>query len=199
MMNNQQKKNRLIILALFGMSIIPFMIAYVLKENPQWVEGRTNHGQLIIPPVPVERGDLAGLDAFSKEHIGELAGHWLIINVIPEKTCNEVCLDAIHKTRQLQLMMNKDLTRTRRVALILKDSEEAFSGQWWQDDKVLLRVKPNEAVVKKIAALRPSGVPDGMLLLMDPLGNLMMQYEPGFDPYKVKSDLAHLLKISQIG
>ena len=34
---------------------------------------------------------------------------------------------------------------------------------------------------------------------MDPMGNLMMQYEPGFDPYKVKSDLMHLLRISQIG
>lgn len=35
--------------------------------------------------------------------------------------------------------------------------------------------------------------------LMDPLGNIMMQYESGFDPYKVKSDLHKLLKISQIG
>jgi hypothetical protein len=26
-----------------------------------------------------------------------------------------------------------------------------------------------------------------------------MQYDPGFDPYKVKSDLVHLLRISQIG
>lgn len=199
MMNNPQKKNRLIILTLFGMSIVPFLIAYILKENPQWLQGRTNHGQLIIPPVPVERSDLTGFDPFSQEHIGELAGHWLIINVIPEATCHEACRDAIHKSRQLQLMMNKDLTRTRRVVLIFKDSEEAASGIWWQDDKVLLRVRPNENVVKKIAGIRPDGVPDGMLLLMDPLGNLMMQYEPGFDPYKVKSDLAHLLKISQIG
>jgi hypothetical protein len=34
---------------------------------------------------------------------------------------------------------------------------------------------------------------------MDPLGNLMMQYDPGFDPYDVKKDLKKLLKISQIG
>jgi hypothetical protein len=38
-----------------------------------------------------------------------------------------------------------------------------------------------------------------MLLLIDPLGNIMMQYEPGFDPYKVKNDLMHLLRASQIG
>jgi hypothetical protein len=42
-------------------------------------------------------------------------------------------------------------------------------------------------------------VPDGMLFLIDPLGNLMMQYEPGFNTYKVKDDLMHLLRISQIG
>jgi hypothetical protein len=34
---------------------------------------------------------------------------------------------------------------------------------------------------------------------MDPLGNLMMKYAPGFDPYKVRNDLSKLLRISQIG
>ena len=42
-------------------------------------------------------------------------------------------------------------------------------------------------------------MPEGMLFLIDPLGNLMMQYEAGFNTYKVKDDLMHLLRISQIG
>jgi len=63
----------------------------------------------------------------------------------------------------------------------------------------LIRVVPNATLQMKIAELRKAGIPDGMLFLIDPLGNIMMQYEPGFDPYQVKSDLTHLLRISQIG
>ncbi len=198
-MTNQQKKNRIIILALFGMTIIPFLIAYGLKENPSLVKGRTNYGQLIIPPVTTERSELTGFDRFSSDNIEELKGRWLIVNVIPTKECNEICLDAIHKTRQLQLMMNKDLIRTRRIVLLLGDTVPDIANRWWQDDKVLLRMKPSSTFVKKIADIRAGKIPDGLLFLMDPLGNLMMQYEPGFDPYKVKSDLTHLLKFSQIG
>jgi hypothetical protein len=198
-MDNQQKKNRLIILILFGMTIVPFLIAYGLKENPELLKGRTNYGRLIIPPVVTERSELTGFDRFSSDNMGELSGHWLIVNVIPTQECSQACLDAIHKTRQLQLMMSKDLTRTRRLVLLLSDVAPENANRWWQDDKVLLRVRPNASFAKKIADIRAGKLPDGMLFLMDPLGNLMMQYEPGFDPYQVKSDLAHLLKFSQIG
>ena len=198
-MNNQQRKNRILIITLFGMSIIPFLIAFVLKENPALLTGRTNYGQLIIPPVTTERNELSGYDRFSQEHLGEVSGHWLIVNVIPGKECNAVCRDAIYKSRQMRLMMNKDLLRTRRVVLLMSDVAPETAGRWWEDDKALLRVKPNDTFIKKIVGIRSGRVPDGMLLLMDPLGNIIMQYEPGFDPYQVKSDLSHLLKISQIG
>lgn len=198
-MTSQQQKNRLIILLLFAMSIIPFLIALGLKENPELLSGRTNSGQLIIPPVITERSELTGFDRFSSEHMTELQGHWLIVNVIPARQCNTVCQEAIHKSRQLQLMLSKDLTRTRRVVLVFAELAPDSANRWWLDDKALLKMKPNESLAKKIAAIRGGNAPDGLLFLMDPLGNLMMQYEPGFDPYKVKSDLTHLLKISQIG
>ena len=63
----------------------------------------------------------------------------------------------------------------------------------------LIRVKPSAGLAQKIFDIRQDSVPDGMLFLIDPLGNLMMQYEPGFNTYKVKDDLMHLLRISQIG
>ena len=143
-------------------------------------------------------------------------------------------------------MLNKELPRTRRVAIIIKNPSEEISNQWWlkdtllwrlnrpddkesqtlyssllhEDNKIdislidkliknenkevalnsdLIRVKVGAEFINKIAAVSKGGISDGMLFLIDPLGNLMMQYEPGFDPYKVKNDLLHLLKISQIG
>lgn len=198
-MIKQQQKNRLLILLLFGMTIIPFLIALVFKENPELLASRTNNGQLIIPPVVTDRSEVSGYDSVSAEHIDELKGHWLIINVIPESSCNAMCLDAIHKTRQLQLMLNKDLTRTRRVVLIFGRYSPGDSDQSWLADKTLLKLKPEQSLINKINKINSGQVPDGVLFLMDPLGNLMMRYASGFDPYKVKSDLTHLLRISQIG
>lgn len=244
-MVNQQKKNRLLILIIFGMSIVPFLIAFGLNKYPDFLKGRTNHGDLITPPLASERRDFVGYDQFSTENIKELIGHWLILNIIPGNHCNKTCLDALLKTRQLRLMLNKDLPRTRRVVIVTNAVTPEIVNQWWLkeallwrlnrseksnsdlydsllleenklDDKLitiligneknkhvttsdLIKVKVNETLLKKIAMLKKGSIPDGMLFLMDPLGNIMMQYEPGFDPYKVKSDLMHLLRISQVG
>jgi hypothetical protein len=199
MINQQKRKNRLFILLIFGMTITPLVTAWILGGKAPFIEGRVNKGQLINPVVATERSDLIGLDAFSTENIAELQGHWVILNIVTTDNCTTLCLEAIHKTKQLRLMLNKDLTRTRRAVVFFKDTKAESVNQWLQDDKVLLKVKPSAALSTKINNLRNGTIPDGLLLLMDPLGNLMMQYEPGFDPYKVKSDLMHLLRISQIG
>ena len=144
MINNQQKKNRLLILAIFGMTIIPFLIAWVLKENPGLVKGTTNSGQLIIPPVITERSDFTGFDAFSVENMKELAGHWLIVNAISNFGCNDVCLDALLKTKQLRLMLNKELPRTRRVVIVFKEPSAEAASQWWLKDTLLWRLRRSE-------------------------------------------------------
>lgn len=245
-MINQQKKNRVLILVIFGMSVVPFLIALALKENSGVLKNSTNKGQLITPVVATGRSDFVGFDAFSTKNMDELPGHWLLVNVIPRPSCNKVCLDALLKTKQLRLMLNKELPRTRRVAIVFNDVSTDVASQWWLKDTLLwrlrktdakedealysrllgeenkiddalaakligqenpefalhsdlIRVKPSVGLVKKMAGIRKGDVPDGMLFLMDPMGNLMMQYEPGFDPYNVKSDLMHLLRISQIG
>jgi hypothetical protein len=246
MMTPQQKKNRLFIIVIFSMTIVPYLIAVGLQQNPDLVKGSTNIGQLITPPITTEASDFIGYDAFSTANLSELSGHWLLVNVIPTVHCNAICLDAVLKIKQLRLMLNKEFPRTRRAALMLKDVPAENTAQWWLKDALLwrlretrnpaddalfqtllneenaldearskqligsdnpetilksdlIKIKPSENLLKKITALRSGNIPDGLLFLIDPLGNIMMQYEPGFDPYKVKNDLMHLLRASQIG
>lgn len=197
----QQRRNRQLIIGIFAMSIIPFCIAWFLAKHPDLLNSTSiNKGQLITPAMPTERGDFQGFDLFSQENLKELEAHWLIVNVIPKTDCNNICLDALHKSQQLRLMLNKELVRTRRAVLVLDSNvmpENAAS--WWQNDTDLLRLKPNASVIEKLNALYNGQIPEGALLLVDPLGNFMMQYAPQFNPYDVRSDLMHLLKISQIG
>ncbi|MEI6745285.1 MAG: hypothetical protein WCL34_04940 [Methylococcaceae bacterium] len=200
-MTPQQRKNRQLIIGIFAMSIIPFGIAWFLAKNPELLTPAvTNHGHLITPIITTERTDFQGFDTFSQENLKELEAHWLIVNVIPKTDCTETCLDAIYKSRQLRLMLNKELVRTRRAVLVLDSSvSQDSAANWWKEDSDLLRLKPNAAVIEKLNLLYNGQIPEGVLLLVDPLGNFMMQYAPNFNPYDAKSDLMHLLKISQIG
>jgi hypothetical protein len=198
-MNNQQSKNRKIILIIFAMSFIPFLIAFYLKENPTLLKTYTNNGELIIPPVNSDLLDLTGVDHFSSVNISELAGHWVLVNVNSGSDCQNACLDALFKAKQIVLMMNKDLTRIRRVILLMNNNAPDVNLPWWNDDPRLLKVKPSSALTKKLNGIQNAGIPEGSLFLMDPLGNVMMQYKPDFDPYKVKDDLKKLLAVSQIG
>jgi len=246
-MNNQQKKNRLLILSIFAMSIVPVIIAWIFFTHPDLLMKGTNHGNLIIPPIATKADDFSGIDSFSEANKGELARHWLIVNVIAKSVCDKTCLEAILKTKQLRLMLNKDLSRTRRMVLLLDQLQLKATEQLWLKDSLLwrlqrsnetqdqtlysqllqpekflddalvarligkddgqfallsdlIRVRPSVELIKKLnGTVSQGGLADGMLLLIDPQGNVMMRYEPGFDPYKVKNDLLHLLKISQIG
>ncbi|MFI3123175.1 MAG: hypothetical protein QX194_04470 [Methylococcales bacterium] len=200
-MTPQQRKNRQLIIGIFAMSIIPFGIAWFLAKNPELLTPAvTNHGHLITPIITTERTDFQGFDTFSQDNLKELDAHWLIVNVIPKTDCAETCLDAIYKSRQLRLMLNKELVRTRRAVLVLDSNvSQEIGANWWKEDSDLLRLKPNAAVIEKLNLLYNGQIPEGVLLLVDPLGNFMMQYAPNFNPYDAKSDLMHLLKISQIG
>jgi len=248
-----QDKNRITILVIFAMTIVPFLIALALKSNPEFLGSRqTNYGQLVSPAIPTDRADLSGFDAFSQKNMSELPGHWLITNIIPEQHCNEICLDAVLKTKQLRVMLNKELMRTRRVIVLMNEVDAQQAQQWWLKDSLmwrlqntegksktdldadnlkhqqllheqnklddalinrligkdnrefamnsdLIRVKPNAVLRDKLLELNNGKIQDGSLLLLDPLGNIMMKYDPGFDPYKVKNDLMHLLRTSQLG
>lgn len=180
------------------MSIIPFGIAWFLAEHPDVVKLGTNHGNLISPPLTTELGDFSGYDAFSSDNIKELNGHWILVNPIPEQECSKACQDGLYKIQQIALMMGKDIARIRRLALVMTQASQPLPKQWL-DDARLLKAKPSAKLQDLLLKQVSSGTAAGGLLIMDPLGNLMMHYAPGYDPYQVRNDLSKLLRISQIG
>lgn len=179
------------------MSIIPFAIAWYLADNPGKVRLGSNNGDLINPPLTTELEDFVGYDTFSAENIKQLQGHWVLINLMPQAQCAEACQDGLYKTHQITLMMGKDIARIRRLAVIFNQADQPLPKQW-QEDARLLKVVPTAKLQEVIAKITENGEHGG-LLIMDPLGNLMMKYPAGYDPYKVRNDLSKLLRISQIG
>jgi hypothetical protein len=77
------------------------------------------------------------------------------------------------------------------------DGEPQFAAPWSDDARLLKIALTPQAQARLNQAVRHAA--PGELWLMDPLGNVMMRYPVGFDPYHVRDDLNKLLKISQIG
>ncbi|CAB9541795.1 hypothetical protein BROOK1789C_1837 [Bathymodiolus brooksi thiotrophic gill symbiont] len=198
-MIDQTNKNKRTIIIVALMSIIPFMIAWGLTESSTFRLPSTNRGDLIEPIITTERSELSGMDAFTVKNIKELSGHWVMLNFISGGICDQLCKDAMHATKQIRLMLNKDLTRVRRALIVMEGKQEASFSSWWEDDLRLLKLQPSKSLLEKIKAYKPEGISNGAIIIMDPLGNLMMHYGADFDPYAVKGDLKKLLRISQIG
>jgi len=179
------------------MAIIPFSIAWYLAGNPNGLKLGTNNGELIAPVVTTDLPDFMGYDQFSAENLKELLGHWVMINFVTDNQCSTACLDGLYKTHQISLMMGKDIARIRRVVVMPQQPHEPVLSQIWQEDARLLKIKLSPSLLEKVQQVQ--AYQEASLLIMDPLGNLMMRYAGGYDPYKVRNDLSKLLRISQIG
>jgi len=95
-------------------------------------------------------------------------------------------------------MLNKEMPRVKRLLLVEPSSGAADSPAVKGDDALLI-AGSDPAVMRELAAALGKPLTDGMVVLLDPLGNLVLWYDGGFDPYKMVKDLKHLLKASQIG
>ena len=189
------------ILVIVLICIVPFAIAWYLAKNPRLVESRakTNYGHLIDPARPLEYAEFFQNPVTPAETLREIKGRWVLVQVVPAGGCSDLCRETAHKTGQLRLMLNKEISRVRRL-LLLSGTADALSVQGLSAaDPTLLIAGLPETLRRQLH--QAIGIPpaDGMLLLMDPFANLMMWYEPGFDPYGALRDLQRLLKVSQIG
>jgi hypothetical protein len=195
--NNQLQKNRLTILLIFGLAIIPFAIAWFYAKHPDKVKIGTNNGELISPVITTTPTDFVGLDDFTAQNLSEIEGHWVLINWINGRQCQVVCQDAIYRAHQISLMVGKDVSRIRRAVIMTNSLKETELSKEWKEDARLLKFSVSPELHAKIANFMNQE--EGGLVLMDPLGNLMMRYPTNVDPYQIRNDLVKLLKISQIG
>lgn len=199
-MNDSWKSNRLLLVAVALICIIPFFAAWLSYKNSEWVtRSTTNYGELISPAVKIERTSFIGLDDFSTKHADEIKGRWVMMQLISIDSDVVDRADLLHKTRQIRLMLNKDLMRVRRIVVVSHNIAKNMAESWWSDDATVLRFKPRTLLFDQLSGIIGQPLEPGMLFLMDPLGNLMMWYKPGYDPYGVAKDMTNLLRVSQIG
>lgn len=195
------RRNRLAILLIALICIVPFAIAWYLAKNPQLVQDRqkSNYGHLITPAGSFEYAEFFQNPITPAETLPEIKGRWVLLQVASSPACGEVCKETAYKTGQLRLMLNKEISRVRRLLLLPAQADAAALRELSAADPTLLIAGLPETLRQRLEAAVGAPLADGMVLLMDPFANVMMWYEPGFDPYGALRDLQRLLKVSQIG
>jgi len=187
----------------FLCSLAPIVAAFVVYLNPQWwPTDSSNYGTLLSPQRPMPAASELRLTTLDGKpfDLESLKGKWLLV-AADGAACPESCARKLFITRNSHASQGKNVDRLARVWFITDDAVvpdkvlEAYKGT------VMVRVDPDQLarflLARDTAAGRP-GLQDPIWVI-DPLGNLMMQYPAEADGVRVRKDISKLVYNSRIG
>jgi hypothetical protein len=189
-MNDAQKRGRrtLILIALmFALPIVGAMYMYFSGSTLNPVV-TTQHGEFIDPPVSLD--DAALNDG---EPAPQFRKVWSMV-VLAEADCDDLCMSTLENIRQVRLSLGPKMTRMQTV--YLPASADAVPAQLADNHPKLIIADPARSSDWRAAI---GAYDNGEVFLVDPLGNVMMRYEPGTGMGEIREDVKKLLQLSGIG
>ncbi len=150
--------------------------------NPTAFTGNTvNYGEFVNPIIATKEQDVV----FAKGSKGSLQGLWTLAYVTNQ--CDDACINTLKDMKLTRTLVNENMRRIQRLLLINGTTDITEPG--------LLIAQPSEALRQQLGRF-----PNNTLFLIDPLGNVMLHYNPQTLVIKlVLKDLKRLLKLSRIG
>lgn len=181
-MTEQNKANgrkQLILMLLIAGASLGGSYALFHASQTGGVWGTTNKCTFVNPPA-----DLASLQI--KDAEGELvaSGETWWLWVVRSEPCDEACSEALHQLRQLHVLLHRDADRVRRALVTPTPVEHGKLAEAYPDLVFL---------TGQVEQLPPG------IYIVDPMGNLVLQYPLDAAGKPVLEDLKRLLKVSQIG
>ncbi len=182
--NANQRKKFIIISILFLLFLIPAFLARVFYHNQAWLpKHRLNHGQLITPALSVK--DLK-LDPQLTEH------RWVLL-FLQAGDCQEDCQKSLYSMQQIQRALGKDMNRLQRVVLtpVAQGINKSFE-EWLNTGKTRQwSLAPEDFATFSARS--------GFWYVVDPLGNIILNYPKDANPEAILDDLKYLMGVSNIG
>ena len=207
-MNQQQiefdpalaRRNKRIFVGLVILFATPFVIAMYMYKSGWRPASTMNHGTLVQPPRPAPelKMSLRAGGQFDQHGFEKL---WNLV-VAVDGECNETCLKNLYAIRQIQIAQGKNESRVRRVLVHTGNNAGLEKIAVSYPKLVILQADTGafETLRSWFASKKEPGKLDGSRVYMvDPLGNYMMYYLPGYDPTGMRKDMVRLLKVSHIG
>lgn len=178
------KKNRLTLLMLLLVFLLPFLGAYWLYLHPGAMDlGTTNNGEFVQPPRLL---DATGLD-LPKDY---LANHKWTLVYLGGPQCDAGCERALLTMRQTRQALGENADQVQRLYLVTgKPGSRAP-----EPGLAVADVSPVAALLKQFDEPATAA---HYIYLVDTRGYLMMRYSLADDPKGLLKDLRHLLGVSE--
>jgi cytochrome oxidase Cu insertion factor (SCO1/SenC/PrrC family) len=176
------------------MFFAPLGFSFLLYYGQGWHPGgHVNRGELVQParPLPMTALPLASGGETDPQ---VLRRKWTVVYV-RHGLCGDACMRHLYDTRQVRTALDRDMNRVQRLFIADADCCDMQKLRELHPDLIIVRAGPP---VEPLLALLPAASSD-RIYLVDPLGNLMMFYEPDSKPKGMLEDMKRLLRLSQIG
>ena len=179
---------------LFLLFFGPLAVAMYLYYDTDWRPGETNnHGELVVPPVPLPAVGLP-MPAGGRTEADFLRHHWSLV-YLARADCDDACRAALYNGRQMRLALGRLMDRVQRVYLYVGEPPgRAFLADEHPDLLVASVAGPEGRALLEALTGQPEGY-----WLVDQLGNAMMRYPPDEPPRGMLEDIKRLLRLSRIG
>ena len=175
------RKEFWVLLAMFVMPIAFGTLFFYANPN-YFSESTVNYGELVRPVIATDGDDI------EIEGDASLQGIWTMVYV--SNRCDDACEKAVADMKTIRTLMNDDMRRIQRM-IIIEDSSTPISN-----DESLIKARLNSEKIKQ----RLKKYTENAIYLIDPIGNIMLYYEPqNIDIRLVIKDLKRLFKYSRIG
>ena len=190
-------RGRRMLVGIAALFFVPLGIAFVLYYSGGWTPaGRTNHGELIAPPRPLGDAPFTLADGTTSARADLLRGKWTLVYV-GSGACNEACRKALWTMRQTRQLLAENIDRVQRVFIANGSCcDTEFLGREHVGLDVVQAIDP---AARDVLAVFPTQGAAHSIFIVDPLGNLMMQFDSRENPKGLLTDLEKLLKLSHIG
>lgn len=176
--------------------------AYYLPGLGLRPDEASNYGRLLDPQRPIPPAQALDLRTEDGElfDLASLRGQWVLATA-DGGACPESCVTKLFILRNSHASQGKNVERLSRVWFVTDDQPisqqilDAYKGT------IILRADPE----KLAAFLTPdAGQPAAQALaapmwIIDPIGNLMLEFPENADPVSVRKDISKLIYNSRIG
>ncbi len=178
---------RLTLVVLGLMFFVPLTIAWLMYSGAidYKPSSGVNHGELVEPPVPARLPE-----AYSSLGLIE---HWSVVYPLPPE-CDDPCHELIIGLRQFHRALGRDAGRVR---LVLLEGSMAAGSLAEEATKIYPEFNVISENTGMLLQQFSELADDGGIFVIDPLGNIMMNYPPRPDPNEILEDMERLLRYAK--
>ena len=204
MMSRTEQHSLWMFILLVLIFAVPLLSAWWLVANHQLGMSLTERGQLIRPPLSINNLQLMN----SKQqpiNQQQLKGKWLVMYFNPSNICGSQCQTNLYKLQQIYSASGNDKSRLQRALLVFTspktptaDLTPLLQQQFNGTVELLTSTSSFKQFVSHLPNMRAS-MAEGGFYVVDPLGNVIMNYPSNADAQGIFKDVKQLLKVSQIG